>query len=50
MQDHPFLQADRKRAVDMPRWVEGALDFRDRKLAEERQQKLLQDTSAPVSV
>ncbi|KAI0725041.1 kinase-like protein [Fomitopsis betulina] len=47
---HPFLQADRKRAVDMPKWVQEAQDLREKKLAEERQQKPLQDTSAPLSV
>ncbi|KZT70918.1 MAP kinase [Daedalea quercina L-15889] len=48
--EHPFLQADRGRSVDMPKWVIEALGFREKKLAEERRQKLLHDTSAVQSV
>ncbi|KAH9832228.1 kinase-like protein [Rhodofomes roseus] len=49
--DHPFLRADRKRSVDIAKWVEEALEHRDRKMAEERQAKMLQDTvSAPAQV
>ncbi|KZT08379.1 MAP kinase [Laetiporus sulphureus 93-53] len=46
--DHPFMQQDREREVDMPKWVEQALEHRDKKLAIERQQKSVQDgTSVP---
>lgn len=48
--DHQFMRQDRDRQVDMPKWVVGALDYRKRKHAEDRQKKLLlQDgsTSAP---
>ncbi|CCM00056.1 uncharacterized protein FIBRA_02083 [Fibroporia radiculosa] len=47
--NHPFMQQDRRRHVDMPKWVAAAKHYREQKVAEERQQKLLQNgTSHPA--
>ncbi|PCH43813.1 kinase-like protein [Wolfiporia cocos MD-104 SS10] len=48
--EHPFLKHDREQSVDMPGWVAGALEYREKKQADDRQQRLLQEaTSAPPS-
>ncbi|KAG6873409.1 MAP kinase kinase Wis1 [Termitomyces sp. Mi166 len=37
--DHPFLKADAEREVDMVKWVKGAMEYKETKLAKEREDK-----------
>ena len=38
-QEHPFLQADAEREVDMVGWVANALEFKDGKVVETLQDR-----------